>query len=109
MSAISKIITGISTISIGLGVPFVCLYFVVNYGFDYWVAGIIAFMAVLVGGGIIIVGMTAGPLSEEGDYGEIDRERLRILKSQQMAALEEMDDMVNILSEIRDALKSVED
>jgi len=109
MSAISKIITGISTISIGLGVPIVCLYFVVNYGFDYWIAGVIALMAVLVGGGIIIVGMTAGPLREEEDYGEIDRERLRILRSQQIAALEEMDDMVKILSEIRDSLKSEED
>ena len=108
MSAVSKIITGLSTISIGLGVPFVCFYFVVNYGFDYWIAGIISFVAVIVGGGIIIVGMTAGPLSEEDDYGEVDRERLRMFRNQQKAALVEMDDMITILSEIRDALKSEE-
>ncbi len=109
MSDISKIITGISTIAIGLGVPFVCLYFVVNYGFDHWIAGAIAFIAVLVGGGIMIVGMTAGPLSEEEDFGEIDRERLTVLRNQQKGVLEEMDDMVKVLTDIRDALKSVED
>ena len=108
MSSVSKIITGLSTIAIGLGVPFVCLYFVVNYGFDYWIAGVIAFVAVIVGGCIAIVGMTAGPLNEDHDYGEVDRERLRMFRNQQKIALEEMDGMIKILSEIRDALKTEE-
>ena len=109
MSATAKIMVSLSTISIGLGVPIVCLYFVVNYGFHYWMAGAIAFVAVLIGGAIMIVGITTGPLGEMDNSGEIDRERLRVLRNQQKASLEEMDEMIVVLAEIRDALKSVED
>ncbi len=109
MSATAKIMVSLSAISIGLGVPIVCLYFVVNYGFHYWMAGAIAFVAVLIGGAIMIVGITTGPLGEMDNSGEIDRERLRVLRNQQKASLEEMDEMIVVLAEIRDALKSVED
>lgn len=109
MSSTSKIVVGMSSIAIGLGVPIVCLYFVVNYGFDYWVAGAVAFIAVLIGGAIMIVGITTGPLGEMDDSGDVDRERLRVYRSQQRASLVEMDGMIKVLEEIRDALKSVED
>jgi len=72
-------------------------------------AGAIAFVAVLIGGAIMIVGITTGPLGEMDNSGEIDRERLRVLRNQQKASLEEMDEMIVVLAEIRDALKSVED
>ena len=110
MSDTSAIMTGITAIAIGLGVPAVCLYFVVNYGFNGLLASIVAFMAVAIGGAIVIVGITTGALGNSFDSSNrMDRERLRNLRAQQSATLEELEEIAGILVEIRDVLKSVEE
>jgi hypothetical protein len=110
MSKTSSIMIGISAIAIGLGVPGICLYASLFYGFNYVAAAIVALMAVLVGGGIVIVGVTTGPLGKTfDDSGRIERHKLRVLRENQRATLEELDDIVDVLGEIRDILKSVEE
>jgi hypothetical protein len=110
MSRTSSIMITLSAIAIGLGVPGICLYASLFYGFNYVAAAIVAFMAVLVGGGIVIVGVTTGPLGKTfDDSGRIERHKLRVLRDNQQATLEELDDIVDVLGEIRDVLKSVEE
>jgi len=100
----------LSAIAIGLGVPGICLYASLFYGFNYVAAAIVAFMAVLVGGGIVIIGVVEGPLGRVfDDSGRIERHKLRVLRENQQATLEELDDIVDVLGEIRDVLKSVEE
>jgi len=110
MSKTSSIMIGVSAIAIGLGVPGICLYASLFYGFNYVAAAIVAFMAVLVGGGIVIIGVVEGPLGRVfDDSGRIERHKLRVLRENQQATLEELDDIVDVLGEIRDVLKSVEE
>lgn len=110
MSRTSSIMIGVSAIAIGLGVPGICLYASLFYGFNYVAAAIVAFMAVLVGGGIVIIGVVEGPLGRVfDDSGRIERHKLRVLRENQQATLEELDDIVDVLGEIRDVLKSVEE
>jgi hypothetical protein len=100
----------LSAIAIGLGVPGICLYASIFYGFNYVAAAIVAFMAVLVGGGIVILGVVEGPLGKVfDDSGKIERHKLRVLRDNQRATLEELDEIVGVLGEIRDVLKSVEE
>jgi hypothetical protein len=110
MSKTSSIMIGISAIAIGLGVPVICLYANLFYGFNYVAAAIVALIAVAVGGGIVIVGVVQGPLGRIfDDSGRIERYKLRVLRENQRATLEELDEIVDILGEIRDVLKSVEE
>lgn len=110
MSKTSSIMITLSAIAIGLGVPGICLYASLFYGFNYVAAAIVAFMAVLVGGGIVIMGVVEGPLGRVfDDSGKIERHKLRVLRDNQQATLEELDDIVDVLGEIRDVLKSVEE
>ena len=110
MSKTSSIMIAVSAIAIGLGVPGICLYASLFYGFNYVAAAVVAFMAVLVGGGIAIVGVVDGPLGKTfDDSGRVERHKLRVLRENQRATLEELDEIVGILGEIRDVLKSVEE
>ena len=110
MNSTSSIMVGLSAIAIGLGVPAACLYFVVNYGFNGLLASIVAFMGVVMGGAIIIVGVTAGGMGNGSDSSRrMDRERLRNLRAQQGATLEELEEIAGLLVEIRDVLRSVEE
>ncbi len=110
MSRTSSFMITLSAIAIGLGVPGICLYASIFYGFNYVAAAIVAFMAVLVGGGIVILGVVEGPLGKVfDDSGKIERHKLRVLRENQRATLEELDEIVDVLGEIRDVLKSVEE
>jgi hypothetical protein len=110
MSRTSSIMITLSAIAIGLGVPGICLYASLFYGFNYVAAAIVAFMAILVGGGIVIVGVVQGPLGRVfDDSGRIERHKLSVLRENQRATLEELDEIVDVLGEIRDVLKSVEE
>ena len=96
--------------AIGLGVPGVCVYASIFYGFNFVAAAAVAFIAVLVGGGIAIVGVVEGPLGRGfDDSGRVERQRLRVLREQQKDTLEEFDGIVGVLGEIRDLLKAVEE
>ncbi len=110
MNSTSSIMIGLSAIAIGLGVPAVCLYFVVNYAFNSLFAAVVAFIGVAMGGAIVIVGITAGGMGNSFDSSNrLDRERLRNLRAQQSATLEELEEIAGVLVEIRDVLKSVEE
>jgi len=110
MNSTSSIMVGLSAIAIGLGVPAVALYFVVNYGFNALLAAIVAFMGVVMGGSIVIVGITVGGMGNSFDSSNrLDRERLRNLRAQQGATLGELEEIAGVLVEIRDVLKTVEE
>lgn len=110
MSKTSSTLIAISAIAIGLGVPAICLYANLFYGFNFLAASAVSLMAVLIGGGIAIVGIIQGPLGRVfDDSGRVERQRLRVLREQQRANLEELDGIVGVLSEIRDLLKAVDE
>jgi len=110
MSKTTSALIALTAIAIGLGVPAICLYANLFYGFNYVAAAIIALLAVLIGGGVIIVGVILGPLGKgSDDSGRVERQRLRMLREQHGANLEELDGIVGVLGEIRDLLKAVEE
>jgi len=110
MNNTSSIMISLSAIAIGLGVPAVCLHYVVNYGFNSIFASIVAFIAVVMGGSIIIVGITVGGMGNGLDSSNhLDEERLRNLRAQQSVTLEELEDITGILVEIRDVLTTLEE
>jgi uncharacterized membrane protein YdjX (TVP38/TMEM64 family) len=107
------IIAMIMIMAIGAGVPIAAIYFMVNYGFDTVAGTLISITAVVVGGGlafflIIFVFEEKGGKLISG-IDESERERLNILRAETRAMLEEFDEMIGILSEIKDILKEVGD
>ncbi|HUS77759.1 MAG TPA: hypothetical protein VM050_03750 [Patescibacteria group bacterium] len=110
MAKTSTIVLGLAVIAIGLGVPVACLYATINYGFNGWTAAFISVAGIIIGGGMGIVGVVMGPLGDSGDDSfRVERERLKALRVQQRTNLEEFDEVVTLLGEIRDALKAVEE
>jgi len=100
----------LSTIAIGLGVPALCLYVSVFYGFSYIVAGIIAVVGLIFAGAIGFFGIISGPLGERSEgLSASERQKLSMMRAHQRATLEELDDLVSILEEIRDVLRAVEE
>nr|MBC8497542.1 hypothetical protein [Candidatus Bathyarchaeota archaeon] len=70
----------------------------------------VAFWGVVRGGPIVIVGITGGGMGNSFDSpNRLDRERLKNLRAQQSATLEELEEIASVLVEIRDVLKSVEE
>jgi hypothetical protein len=100
-------LTALCIILIGFGVPTVCIYFSVSYGFNSIVAGIIALLALVVAGVLAVLGIAIG--SEEIPSESLkpsEREKLNLLRAHQRATLEELDDVIDVLKEIRDLLKA---
>jgi len=97
----------LSIVALGFGVPAVCVYSTVYFGFNYIVAGIIAVVALLMAGTIGFFGIIQGPLGESFEGPSIsEREKLSAMRAHQRATLEELDDIVVVLTEIRDLLKT---
>ncbi len=104
------IMIGLSVIAIGLGVPGACVYAAIFYGFNNVIAAIVAIAGIIIAGSIAVVGMVLGPLGQVFDEpSSAERERLRSMRAHQRATLEELDDIISVLGEIRDALKAVEE
>ncbi|MGQ9530579.1 MAG: hypothetical protein ACUVQX_05115 [Candidatus Bathycorpusculaceae bacterium] len=106
----TSLLTALCIILIGFGVPTICIYFSVFHGFNFIVAGIIALLALIVAGILAIIGMAIG--SEEMPSETLkpsEREKLNLLRAHQRATLEELDDIIEILREIRDVLKSAQE
>jgi hypothetical protein len=100
----------LSVIAIGFGVPAVCVYSTVYFGFNFIVTGIIAVVALLIAGAIGFFGIIQGPLGQSFEGPSVsEREKLNAMRAHQRATLEELDDIIGVLTEIRDALKIVED
>jgi hypothetical protein len=106
----TSLLTALCIILIGFGVPTLCIYFSVFYGLNYIVAGLIALLALIVAGILAIIGMAIG--SEEAPSETIkpsEREKLNLLRAHQRATLEELDDIIEVLREIKDVLKSAQE
>lgn len=100
----------LSVIAIGLGVPAVCFYYTVYHAFNFIAAAIIAIVAIISAGSIGIIGIVTGPLGQvfEG-LSNSEKRKLDMMRAHQRATLEELDDIIAILREIRDVLKAVEE
>ena len=98
-----------TSIAIGLGVPAISLWASYTYGLNTMFTVILSGVAVVIGASIALTGVVLGPLgSDDGSYS-YDRQRLEILRETNRSTLEEIDDIVKVLEEIRDALKAVEE
>jgi len=108
----TSILTAMCIILLGFGVPAVCIYSSVQYGFNSILAGIVAIFALIVTGVLVIVGMGIGLGQSEIMRDTIapeEKEKLNALRADQRATLEELDDIVAILKEIRDVLKTAQE
>lgn len=107
----TSVITALTIILLGFGVPTICIYFHVYYEFNIITAAIIAILALIVSGCLAVVGMLLG--SEEAQTLEIikpsEREKLNLLRAHQRATLEELDDIIDVLKEIKDLLKTAQE
>jgi len=106
----SATLIALSAIAVGFGVPAVCVYSTIYYGFNFIMAGILAAIALLTAGAITVVGIVLGPLAQSFEGPSIsEREKLGAMRAHQRATLEELDDIIDVLKEIRDALKAAEE
>ncbi len=105
----TSVLTALCIILLGFGVPAVCVYSSVQYGFNFIVAGIIAGLALLIAGLLAVVGLAIGSETVSDLVSPSEREKLNALRADQRATLEEMDDIVTILKEIKDVLKATEE
>lgn len=96
------------TIAIGFGVPVSWLYYI-SQGMDALtlgaVSGVAIFFAFILGTVTIEEGIRHGPLEYAGD---VETGKLNLLRASQRATLEELDEIIVLLKEIRDTLLAVE-
>ncbi|RLE53400.1 MAG: hypothetical protein DRJ26_03400 [Candidatus Methanomethylicota archaeon] len=110
MSKFAAFMAALMIIAIGFGVPAVTIYFTVNYSFNEIIAGIICFFSIAGAFVLGIVGLGEGIFSfPSEDSSRIYREKLNMLRAHQRATLEELDEIAEILREIRDALKEAQE
>lgn len=110
MSKTTAIAICATAIALGFGVPGICLYASLFYGFNYVAASIVAIIALIMAGTLVVLGIVQGPLgSVMDDSGRFERQKLRTLRDHQRATLDELDGIVDVLGDIRDLLKSVEE
>jgi hypothetical protein len=109
----TSILTVLSIILIGFGVPAICVYSSVKYGFNSILAGIVAIFALIVAGILAALGLIFGYTQHGDDVSSAitsdEKEKLNLLRADQRATLEELDDVVTILKEIRDILKTAQE
>lgn len=91
------------TIAIGFGVPAVSMYYL-----DPLAASVISGLALLFACGLGFFTVVEGIKHIPPAIDKGEREQLKLLQAHQRATLEEFDDILMILREIRDLLKSVE-
>lgn len=106
----ASILTALIVILLGFGVPALSIYFSVFHGFNVLVAGLIAIFALIVAGILVVIGLAIG--SEELPSEKIkpsEMEKLNLFRAHQRATLEELDDIIVILREIRDLLKAAQE
>ena len=106
----SAALIALSVVAIGLGVPASILYMSIFYGFSHIVAGIIAVVSLFVAGAMGFFGIVSGPLGERPiGLSDSEMEKLKMMRAHQRATLEELDDIIVVLEEIRDLLRAVEE
>lgn len=94
-------------IVMGVLVPLVTLYYMAH-GLEV-IAGVIVVLAALFGGvtlGIVTAGLNfAGPFAQN-EMVEDSEEKVKVLRASHRALLEEMDEELTLLKEIRDSLRA---
>jgi hypothetical protein len=103
----TSVLTAFCIILIGFGVPTISIYFSVYHGFNFVAAGLIALTALIVAGVLAVIGIAVG--SEEIPSESLkpsEREKLSLLRAHQRATLDELDDVISLLKDIRDVLKA---
>lgn len=109
MAKIAALIA-LSVVAIGLGVPALCLYLTIFYGFSHSIAGTIAVVSLLMAGAMGFFGIVSGPLGERfPSPSDAEMKKLNVMRAHQRATLEEFDDIIALLEEIRDLLKAIEE
>ena len=105
----TSVLTALCIILLGFGVPAISIYSSVHYGFNFILAGLISILALIIAGVIAVVGIALGFRDNEtlsDTIAPAEREKLDLLRADERATLEELDDIVVVLKEIRDVLKS---
>ncbi len=99
----------LSVMAIGLGVPYFLITYTLNYNLNIIVTGIVSGIAVI--GGCILGIVVTALIFSEGRSLLVDTrqeiEKLNVYRAQARAMLEEMDEVLQILTDIRDLLKSL--
>ncbi len=96
----------VPSIAIGVGVP-VAVLFTIGHGLDALLGTIVIVFSLLVAGALGIVGM--GISTAVTDMSAGDDQTVKTLRASQRAMLEEMDQVVELLENIRDTLRSAGD
>jgi hypothetical protein len=98
----------ISIIALGFGTPVACVYFSVYHNFNWMGATLLSLAAIIMAGTLGFFGIVTGPLGQEeiGGLSESERKKLELMRVHQRATLEELDEMIEILKDIRDILKT---
>lgn len=109
MARASPILTALTITLLGFGVPMLSIYFSVFYGFNLIVAGLVATFALIITGILVIVGFISSEELPSEKIKPSEMERLNLLRAHQRATLEELDEIVVILKEIRDLLKAAQE
>ncbi len=101
--------TTFSVIAIGFGVPYFSLRAVITHAIPEWMGLIIAVAAILSSAILgIVCYATAATAFEELSSPQRERElehKLKVYRARQRALLEEFDEIVSLLREMRDILK----
>ena len=100
----------IMAIALGLGVPYVSLYYMIYSNLSGWIAVPLSVLGILVAAAICIVGlgiMEDLPFSTSSSARErVLVERINAYRARQRAMLEELDEISSILKEILKVLKT---
>ncbi len=95
-------------IALGFGVPYTSIKYMVFYGISGWVAVPIAILAIIVAGIVAIIGFPlAVEYAKEAAGAAGDRvlaEKVKAYRARQRAMLEELDEIVALLREMRNTL-----
>lgn len=104
----SSALIAVSTTIIGFGVPALSIYTTIYHGFNYIATTLISITALIIGGALLFFGIVTGPLGLGEGLDASERKRLEMLRAHLRATLEEMDDIIELLGEIRDLLRGLE-
>jgi hypothetical protein len=97
----------LSLLAMGFGVPTICIYSSVYYGFNFIAAAVIAFFALLFAGVLGFFAIEMGPLGHDvPEISAADRKKLDMMRASQRTTLQQLDDVNSLLREVRDLLKA---
>ncbi len=106
MSRKTQLLMLVPSALIGLGLPVAVLFAIVS-GMDALLGTIVIVISLLVAGALGVVGL--GVTTALPGTGGGEDETARTLRASQRAMIEEMDELVDLLSQIRDTLRSTGD